>query len=130
MKYAAFLGLVAGLALLGAPAANAYNLCMSSPLATFEGAGVMSPDGRFVTAGKRLISVAEMREIGSVPGYGSFSADSSRYFQTQNSGGAGTLDIVDIGTPGAPSHRLNFAAQDYPQISPNGSLLLVSANGT
>ena len=37
--------LCAWVAVIGVPAAHAYNLCMSTPLASFDGFGWASPDG-------------------------------------------------------------------------------------
>ena len=115
-------------ALAGAPAAQAANLCMSAPLASFDGYGAMSSDGHYLVAGEHLLSLPDLRELGRVPtgGIRTFSADNRRFLvlKYNGNGGPGSLDAVDIAAPGTPPHHLDFTTTEYPEVSPNGGLLL------
>lgn len=109
-----------------APSASAANLCMSAPLASFDGSGAMSADGHYVVAGEHLLSLPDLRELGHVLPYGKFSDDSRRYIVLHHNetGGASTLDIVDLAAPGTPPHHLDFMTTEFPEVSGNGALLL------
>lgn len=112
--------------LVCARGAAAANVCMSTPLATFDGSGKMSPDGKYLAAGGRLFSLPELRVLGSVPEGGEFTADSRHYYEggaTRGSSSAG-LDFVDVAAPGAPQH-LAFATTLYAQVSPLAKLVLM-----
>jgi hypothetical protein len=116
-------------ALGGAPAAQAANLCMSAPLASFDGYGAMSPDGHYFVAGEHLMSLPDLRELGRVPtgGIRTFSADNRHLLvlRSNNNGGPGSLEVVDLAAPGTPPHHLDFTTTEYPEVSGNGTLLMV-----
>jgi hypothetical protein len=122
--------------LLEVPAAQAYNLCMSTPVASFEGGGTLSPDGRALAVGGRLISTDDLHEIGRLPPIsgnttGIFSADSRRYLFLSgvNNGAAyAALDIIDIAAPNQPAHHLDFTSGPRAQTSPNGAILRVTSD--
>ena len=134
----ALAGVLAFVSLAAAPAARAYNLCMSTPLASFDGFGSVSPNGRVLSAGGRLINVADLREIGRLPqllagGGGTFSADSSRLLVLSGMEHGSTrsgLDIVDVAAPGGPPRHLDFTTGGFVRLSPNGSVLSITPNET
>ena len=107
-----------------APGASAANLCMSAPVASFDGYGAMSPDGHYFVAGEHLLSLPDLRELGRVPtgGIRTFSTDSRRFLVLDSR--VGTLEIVDVAAPGAP-HHLSFSSQSYARLSPNGTVLVI-----
>ena len=126
--------LCAWVAVIGVPAAHAYNLCMSTPLASFDGFGWASPDGRFLAVGGRVVTVADLREVARTPdGNGNFSADSRRLLLLKGMERGATrssLDIVDIATPGTPPHHIDFTTGGFVRLSPNGGILSITPNET
>jgi hypothetical protein len=123
MKKGILIAVAAGFAAFGTPAAQAYNLCMSTPLASFDGGGQMSPDGKYLAAGGKLFGLPDLREIGSIPSGGQFTADNHRYYRLL-SNGTGGLDLVDVATPSAVRH-INFTTTQFAQVSPQASLVLI-----
>lgn len=138
MNKPTLLALATALAVAAAPAAQAYNLCMSTPIASFDGFGSVSPDGRVLSTGGRLISVADLREIGRLPqiaasGGGEFSADSlhlSVLSGMEHGATRSGLYVVNVATPGAPPRHLDFTTGNFVRLSPNGNILSITPNET